>query len=92
MFNVIFDNIFLNVKKTCTKALNVNKVVANFKWGADKFTLLHLYLNLVRSKLECSFIVYGSARISYLKTLDAKHHQNIRVCLGAFRTSPVDSL
>ena len=27
-----------------------------------------------------------------LETLDAIHHQSIRVCLGAFRTSPVDSL
>ena len=31
--------------------------------------------------------LYGSAR-----TLDAIHHQGLRLCLGAFRTSPVDSL
>ena len=36
--------------------------------------------------------MYGSARESYLKTLDAIHHQGIRLALGAFRTSPADSL
>ena len=27
-----------------------------------------------------------------LEPLDAIHHQGLRLCLGAFRTSPVDSL
>ena len=36
--------------------------------------------------------MYGSARESYLKTLDTIHHQGIRLPLGAFRTSPADSL
>ena len=29
---------------------------------------------------------------SYLKALDAIHHQGLGLCLGTFRTSPVDSL
>ena len=36
--------------------------------------------------------MYGSARETYLKTLDTIHHQGIRLALGAFRTSPADSL
>ena len=32
----------------CTKCLDVRKVVANSKWGADKITLLHLYRSLVQ--------------------------------------------
>ena len=36
--------------------------------------------------------MYGSARESYLKTLDTIHHQGIRLAFGAFRTSPADSL
>ena len=27
-----------------------------------------------------------------LEALDAIHHQGLRLCLGAFRTSPVDSM
>ena len=80
------------LKVKCTKALDVIKVVAHSKWGAVKITLLHLYRSLVRSKLHYGFIIFGSARSSYIKALDAIHHQGIRLCLGAFRTSPVDSV
>ena len=37
-------------------------------------------------------MVYGSASKSVLRTLDAVHHAGLRICLGAFRTSPVQSL
>ena len=36
--------------------------------------------------------MYGSARKSYLKSLDTIHHQGIRRALDAFRTSPANSL
>ena len=61
-------------------------------WGADRTVLLQLYLSLIRSKLDYGSIVYGSARKSYLLELDTLHHQGLRLALGAFRTSPVESL
>jgi hypothetical protein len=36
--------------------------------------------------------VFGAARTSYIKALDAIHHQGLRLCTGAYRTSPVASL
>ena len=45
-----------------------------------------------RSKLDYGCIVYGSPRKSYLQMLDPVHSQGLRLCLGAFRTSPVESL
>ena len=60
--------------------------------GADKSVLLNLYRSLIRSKLDYGCIVYGSARQSYLKMLNTIHHQGLRLALGAFRTSPVESL
>ena len=36
--------------------------------------------------------MYGSARRSILKQLDPIHHQGLRIALGAFRTSPAQSL
>ena len=80
------------LKASCLKALNVIRVVAHTDWGADKKTLLHLYRALVRSKLDYGCVVYGSARKSYLKMLDPIHHQGLRLCLGAFRTTPIYSL
>ena len=37
--------------------------------------------------LDYGCILYGSARTSYLKALDAIHHQGLRLCLGTFLTS-----
>ena len=36
--------------------------------------------------------MYGSTRKSYLQMLHPIHKQGLRLCLGAFRTSPVESL
>ncbi|GFQ74953.1 uncharacterized protein TNCT_376901 [Trichonephila clavata] len=47
---------------------------------------------LIRSKLDYGSVVYSSACKSLLKILDPVHHQDLRLCLGAFRTSPVESL
>ena len=75
-----------------SKSFELLRVVAHTDWGADQKVLLHLYRTIVRSKLDYGSIVYGSARESYLKTLDTIHHQGIRLALGAFRTSPADNL
>ena len=80
------------LKRICQTGLNVIKVVSHTDWGANKNTLLRLYRALVRSKLDYGCIVYGSARKSYIKALDPIHHQGLRIALGAFRTSPVQSL
>ena len=61
-------------------------------WGGDRSVLLNLYSSLVRSKLDYGSIVYGSARKSYIKSLDTIHHQGLCLALGGFRTSPVKSL
>jgi len=81
-----------NLKLKCQKALNLLKVVGHFDWGADRKTLLALYRSLVRSKLDYGSIVYGSARRSYRSMLDPIQNQALRICLGAFRTSPAVSL
>ena len=80
------------LKTKCLKALDIIKVASSQEWGADKFVLLKLYRSLVRSKLDYGCVVYGSARPSYLKVLNTIHHQGLRLALGAFRTSPVESL
>jgi len=60
--------------------------------GADQNILLALYRRLIRSKLDYGAIIYGSARKSYLKMLEPVANQALRICLGAYRTSPIDSL
>jgi ribonuclease HI len=81
-----------SLKDKCLKAINLLRVVAHTDWGADCATLLRLYRALVRSKLDYGCIVYGSARDSYIEPLDRIQNLALRVCLGAFRTTPVPSL
>ena len=80
------------LKAKCLKALNLLKVLSHTNWGADRSVLLQLFRSLIRSKLDYGSIVYGSARKSYLMMLDIVHHQGLRLALGAFQTSPVESL
>ena len=58
------------------KALNLLRVLANTSWGADQSTLLHvhLYIALIRSKLDHECIVHGSARPPCLEMLDPIHN------------------
>ena len=80
------------LKAQCQKSLNVLKVLSRTEWGADQTTLLKLYRSLVRSKLDYGCLVYGSASKTALAKLDPVHNQGLRLSLGAFRSSPVESL
>jgi hypothetical protein len=81
-----------NLRKKCLKAMNLLCVVAHTDWGADSATLLGFYRSVVRSKLDYGCVVYGSARASYLESLDQVQNAALHVCLGAFPTTPVSSL
>ena len=65
------------LKAKCLKALNLLKVLSHTDWGADRTVLLQLYRSLIRSKLDYGSIVYGSARPSYISSLDTLHHQGV---------------
>ena len=80
------------LKDKCLKAINLLRVVAHTDWGADTQTLLRLYRSHIRSKLDYGCVVYGSARVSYLQSLDRVQNLALRICLGAFRTSPITNL
>ena len=51
-----------------------------------------LYRCLIRSKLYYGCFIYGAARKSYLRELETIHHLGLRIALGAFTTSPTESL
>ena len=96
-FGLLFDSKLsfiphiTSLKSICTKSLDLIMVLSNTTWGADRKVLLRLYRALIRSKLDCGCIVYGYARPSYIKRLDTVHNQGLRLCLGAFCTSPIHS-
>jgi len=79
-------------RKVCEGAEPSTCCCSHMSWGADQHTLLHLYGSLVRSKLDygsvCCLLFY--ARI--LRILDPIQNHALRLCLGAFRTSPASSM
>nr|XP_042912568.1 uncharacterized protein LOC122272704 [Parasteatoda tepidariorum] len=95
---VIFDNklTFLPhtrlLRRQCEQKLNILRVLCNTFWGADRLALLRIYQALILSRLDYACAVYGSATASNLRILDTVHHSALRICSGAFRTSPVESL
>ena len=50
-----------------------------------------LYRTIICSKLVYGSMIYGSARKSYLKTLNIVHHERIKFALGTLSTSPIKS-
>ena len=100
-FNICVDFLIFaeknNFSQACTHAHTKKREcyiidVSSTDRGTDRTVLLNWYRSLVRSTLDYGCIAYGSARPSYIKLLDTVHHQGLRLSLGAFRTSPVDSL
>ncbi|GFV06924.1 putative RNA-directed DNA polymerase from transposon X-element [Trichonephila clavipes] len=82
----------LHLRKRCEKSLNLLKVLSNTSWGADRTSLLRVYQAIVLSRIDYGCVAYGSACNSTLQKLDPVHHMALRICSGAFRTSPVQSL
>ena len=80
------------LKITVKQSLNILKVVSSFSWGADKKSLLRIYDSVCRSKLDYGCQIYSSACKSKLKELDIIHNMGLRICSGAFRTSPIESI
>ena len=80
-----------SLKTECIKKLAIIQCVSYTDWGADRTTMLRLYRAIVRSKLDHGAIVYASAN-KLLSSLDPVHNRAIRLCTGAFRSSPVQSL
>ncbi|GBM76569.1 hypothetical protein AVEN_254398-1 [Araneus ventricosus] len=82
-----FDNIVL-LETQIRNAFVLSKT----SWGADRTSLLRIYQAVILSRIDYGCMVYGSARPTVLRRLDTIHHSALRICTGALRTSPVESL
>ena len=96
---VTFDGPRLNWKthiettrNKCLISMHIMKSISNYKWGADRKTLLKLYTALIRSRLDYCCFVYAKANKANLRILDVIQNQCLRLALGARWTSPIVSL
>ena len=80
------------IKGKCLRTLNIIYMISRGNEETDCETLLRIYRALVRSKLDYGCEIYGTAPAGVLEKLDPVHHKGLRACLGAYRTSPFESL
>lgn len=95
---LIFDrkltwkNHLLKLKSETNRQTNILKALSSTNWGADRTTMLRLYQSLILSKLDYGSLIFSSAKLKLLQMLNPIQNTAIRLSLGAFRSSPVDSL
>nr|XP_055031454.1 uncharacterized protein LOC129420520 [Misgurnus anguillicaudatus]XP_055031455.1 uncharacterized protein LOC129420520 [Misgurnus anguillicaudatus]XP_055031456.1 uncharacterized protein LOC129420520 [Misgurnus anguillicaudatus] len=80
------------VEGKCKKVVNVMRCLTGREWGASCSSLKSIYVALIRSVLDYGSIVVGSAAKSLIKKLEVVQTQALRVCCGAFKTSPAPAL
>ena len=91
-YKLTWKNHIKSLKMETMKRLDLLKCLSHTNWGSDRVTMLRLYRSIIRSKLDYGSFIYSSATESTLRLLDPVHNAAIRLCTGAYRSSPVLSL
>lgn len=58
-------------------------------WDAEGETLYMIYIAMITSVLFCGCLVYSSAASTMLNKLDVVQMKALRLCCGAFQTTPI---
>lgn len=69
----------------CQKDLNLLRLVSGTSYGADKKTLIMLYISLIRSKIDYGCQAYASAAPTHLNKLDTIQATALRIATGAYK-------
>lgn len=95
---MIFDNKLswnkhiTHTKAKATQNLNLIKMLRNNKYGSDRKMLIRIFNSVVLPVIDYGCILYETANKSSLSTLDTILNTGIRMAIGAFRTSPINSI
>ena len=82
----------MKIKQKSFKNINLLKIISSSKFKTSTKNLLNIYKVINLTRIEYGSIAYHTAAPSRLKLLDPIHHKCLRICLGAFRTTPIHSL
>ena len=80
------------IKQESFKNINLLKIISSSKFKTNTKILLNIYKAVNLARIEYGSVAYHTAAPSRLKLLDPIHHKCLRICLGAFRTTPIPSL
>jgi ribonuclease HI len=84
-----------HIEYTCAKAvkkMNLLKILTRKNYHCDRKTLLRLLNVIIIPVLDYSSIIFSNANKTLLSKLNTVLNTGIRLCTGAYRTSPIDSL
>ena len=93
-----YDNSFTwrphitKLKASCNKTIDLLKHLSHKKWGADRKSLLSLYIMLIKPKIDYGIETYASTAKTYKNSINAIQNSAIRIATGAFKSSPITSL
>lgn len=80
------------VKKKCSRALNIVKYLCGTWWGSSPETLLILYKSFVLSIIDYGSYIYFPSTKKASKKIEAIQNEAIRIALGYRRSTPIGIL
>lgn len=79
-------------RSSCVKPLNAIKMLSNTKFDVNSEILLRIVDSIITSRLLYGCEVYFDTAKSNLKSIQSTYMAAIRTAIGAFRTSPLESI
>ena len=68
------------------------RCIARREWGADRRTLLRIYIALIRLILDYNGFLYDDIASSQIDSLHTIQNTALRIITGAMHTTPIRSL
>lgn len=89
---LLFNQHIRQIKSKCVRPLAAVRFLSKPSMNADTRTLIQIVHSMITSKLLFGSEVYFGAAESNLKHLRSIYVAGLRYAIGAFRTSPLDSI
>lgn len=80
------------IKADVEPRINILRSISGNRLGGHPKVMLNIYKAIIQSKLLFGAPIYNGASDAQLKKLDACQNKAIRISIGAFATSPIDSI
>ena len=72
--------------------MNILRVLSGTSWGSSKNILLTVYKAMIRSVIDYGSIAYDTASSKTKSKLDHIQSNALRICCGAFKSTPLSAL
>lgn len=76
----------------CKKIINIMRCLTGRDWGASRNGLRKINIALIRSVLDYGCFIYGRASKTALQKIEVVQAQALRICSGAYKTTPIAAL